>query len=351
MYLHVPSDEFLLMKDKWLRLIGVPFIALVGSWFFGPETWEIGGWILLRQLAISLTVTVAIWEGCRWFHFTSLRMMPGYEQVPRRIISEVLACLVYTFLINLSLAWGLNELLHNNHDTLLGKENVLICMGFSIVPITFLLTLYESRHFLNEWKLNVQKTESLARVKLETQFEALKKQLDPHFLFNSLNTLASLIEVTNEPAQSYLERLSDVYRYVLETRGKPTVTVEEEMEFLQAYIYLVKTRFRDNLQVENELPTQVYGQHIPALSLQLLLENAIKHNVVSRDRPLKIRIFESEGCIHIENNKQLKKSLARSTKTGLQNIMHRYQLLSAQNIEILNNDALFRVSLPLLQPA
>ena len=143
--------------------------------------------------------------------------------------------------------------------------------------------------------------------------------------------------------------MSDVYRYVLETRNKTTVSIEEELQFLEAYMYLNKVRFRDNLLISKDLSPGIYEKHIPALSLQLLVENAIKHNVISKENPLHIQIYSQGEEIVVENNKQIKSTLERSTRVGLNNIRERYQLLTARSISIRNTEDSFQVSLPLLQ--
>jgi LytS/YehU family sensor histidine kinase len=233
----------------------------------------------------------------------------------------------------------------------LGKEAPSIFKGFKIglIPTIIVTLIYESVFFFESWKANVKKTETLARENVQSQLDTLKNQLDPHFLFNSLNTLASLIDDENKSAQEYLDRLSDVYRYVLISKDKNTVTVEEEMQFLDAYIYLNKVRFRENLQIEKQVSKQAYHQQVAPLSLQMLIENAIKHNIISKDKPLKIKISEdSEGYLQIENNIQEKKTFEKSTKVGLQNIINRYQLLTDKQVEIVKNTDFFKVRIPLL---
>jgi LytS/YehU family sensor histidine kinase len=233
----------------------------------------------------------------------------------------------------------------------LNYQKPILFLGFKIglVPTIIVTLIYESVYFFQAWKLNVKKTEALARENVQSQLETLKNQLDPHFLFNSLNTLASLIEDENKPAQEYLDRLADVYRYVLVSRDKNTVTLEEEMEFLDAYVYLNKTRFRENLQLEKQISALSYQQRVAPLSLQMLIENAIKHNIVSKDKPLKIRISEdNQGYLQIENNVQEKKTFEKSTKVGLQNIINRYKLLTDKQVEVIKNTELFKVRIPLL---
>ena len=199
----------------------------------------------------------------------------------------------------------------------------------------------------------MRKTEALARESVQSQLEVLKNQLDPHFLFNSLNTLAALIDDENVDAQQYLERLSDVYPYVLVSRSKNTVPLDEEIAFLDAYVYLNKIRFRENLQVEKWLSPDMQGQYVTPLSLQMLIENAIKHNVASKDNPLKISIKQGDGYLVVANNIQEKTILRdsredKSTRVGLQNIINRYSLLTERQVEVSRTGDLFTVKIPLL---
>lgn len=337
-----------LIQDKWLRIIGYPVVILGMSLIFAGKEWTELSPMLWISLLISSLYTILIWEGCRRIIPAIRLRYPGFANTTKRLLVQVPAMVLYTFLVFLFM----EQVMSYCYEP--GQEYDEVSPGLTLlillIPVTFFLLIYESRYFFLEWKKDIQKTEALARAHLLSQFEALKKQLDPHFLFNSLNTLASLIDHANTPAQEYLERLSDVYRYILETRNKATVSLAEEMQFLDAYVYLNKVRFRDNILVENELSELAHQQHIPALSLQLLVENAIKHNVISRDKPLKIRIFEEDGELVVENNKQLKPTLGHSTRVGLQNIRSRYELLNAKPITIINQEDLFRVKLPLLQP-
>jgi LytS/YehU family sensor histidine kinase len=158
-----------------------------------------------------------------------------------------------------------------------------------------------------------------------------------------------LIDDTNEPAQTYLEQLSDVYRYVLLSKDKNTVTLEEELKFVESYIYLIKARFRENVRIDNRVSAEYHKYMVPPLTLQMLVENAIKHNIISKEKPLTIRLVpENNEYLSIENNIQEKSSMEKSTKVGLQNIINRYNFLTQKKIEILNNNQVFSVKIPLL---
>ena len=179
------------------------------------------------------------------------------------------------------------------------------------------------------------------------QFESLKNQIDPHFLFNSLNVLSSLIEENPEAAQKFTTSLSKVYRYVLEQKDKDLVSVEEELKFAKTYMNLLKMRFENSITFEVPEFQNEEAKVVP-LSLQLLLENCIKHNVVSEKKPLHIKIAIENGQLTIENNLQKKEVLQDRKGVGLQNIINRYAILSKRKVLIEQNEEKFKVFLPIL---
>ncbi len=180
------------------------------------------------------------------------------------------------------------------------------------------------------------------------QFDALKNQLDPHFLFNSLNVLTSLIDENPEAAQQFTTSLSKVYRYVLEQKNKELVTVDEELQFARTYVNLLKMRFEDSIVFEIPDKSENPEAKVVPLSLQLLLENAVKHNVVNASKPLYIKIYEKEGNLVVENNLQSKEVIKRSSGVGLTNIKQRYALLTNRKVLIQKTSASFIVEIPML---
>tara|TARA_R110002073_G_scaffold139232_2_gene289280 strand:- start:56463 stop:57797 length:1335 start_codon:yes stop_codon:yes gene_type:complete len=180
------------------------------------------------------------------------------------------------------------------------------------------------------------------------QFDALKNQLDPHFLFNSLNVLTSLIEENPDSAQQFTTALSKVYRYVLEQKNKELVSVDEELAFAKTYVKLLKMRFEDSIIFEIPEKASNPEARVVPLSLQLLLENAVKHNIVKASNPLKIRIFEKGSDLVVENILQPKEVLKKSSGVGLSNIKQRYSLLTDKQVYIHKTATLFSVSIPML---
>jgi sensor histidine kinase YesM len=180
------------------------------------------------------------------------------------------------------------------------------------------------------------------------RFDALKNQLDPHFLFNSLNVLTSLIEEDPHQAQKFTTSLSKVYRYVLEQKNKDLVTVNEELNFARTYVRLLKMRFEDSIVFDIPEESSNPEAKIVPLSLQLLLENAVKHNVVTSARPLHLSVFEDNGSLVVKNNFQEKQVVRKSSGVGLQNIKQRYNILSDREVVIQKTTKDFSVSLPML---
>ena len=337
--------ETVVLDDRKARLIGIPLLSVLSPLVTHSEvflTFDVNG--IVHWLSTCFLNTLLLWEGNRFIFVQSRRFFPQFSQTKQRLVYQTIASLFYTFLTTIFVDYFFcNQLLG-------WEERAPFLIGFriSLIPTMVVTLIYESVFFFQAWKQNVQKTESLARENVQSQLEALKNQLDPHFLFNSLKTLASLIDDENSPAQKYLDQLSDVYRYVLVSRDKSTVTLEEEMEFLNAYIYLNKTRFRENLQVESQVDVSAYQQHVAPLSLQMLVENAIKHNIVSKENPLKISILQENNYLSIANNLQEKKTFEKSTKVGLENIINRYRLLTDLRVEVHKNELNFTVRIPLL---
>ncbi|MFQ3180866.1 MAG: two-component system LytT family sensor kinase [Polaribacter sp.] len=208
-----------------------------------------------------------------------------------------------------------------------------------------------ARGFMIQWKNSVKQESTKQEIVAKTEtakFESLKNQLDPHFLFNSLNVLTSLIGENPQQAERFTTKLSKVYRYVLEQRNKDLVPIEEELKFAKTYMELLGMRFED--AVKFNIPESISNDalKIVPLSLQLLLENAVKHNVVSSSKPLTINIYEEGNYLIIENNINPKEAIGKSTKVGLQNVADRYGLITDKGVKIANNNKTFRVSLPLL---
>ncbi|KAA5824483.1 histidine kinase [Algibacter amylolyticus] len=211
-----------------------------------------------------------------------------------------------------------------------------------------IVIIFHVVYFYNKYQQNKIKEQKVIAGTASAKFDALKNQLDPHFLFNSLNVLTSLIEENPVNAQKFTTSLSKVYRYVLEQKNKELVTVDEELKFAKTYMSLLKMRFEDSIIFNMPENASNPESKVVPLSLQLLLENAVKHNTVTSSKPLQIRIYEDAGNLIVENNLQPKQIVKKSSGVGLSNIMQRYGLLTNKQVNIYKEANRFAVSIPML---
>ena len=229
----------------------------------------------------------------------------------------------------------------------LAGQNATFYLTSLIITVVISL-FFHAFYFYKALQENKVKEQKIIAGTASAKFESLKNQIDPHFLFNSLNVLTSLIEESPENAQKFTTSLSKIYRYVLEQKDKELVTVEEELSFAVLYMNLLKMRFENSIQYEvPERLSSPDGKVVP-LSLQLLLENTIKHNIVSENKPLHIRIYEEDGYLNVENDYQKKEVLKARKGVGLQNIADRYALITQREVFVEQNPEVFRVKLPIL---
>lgn len=281
--------------------------------------------------------------------FAYLNKERGQEEVTKkRLLLNFVYSIVLTLTCLLLLNFVTSVLIYENSLEMFIKrqrpEFYVFGMIISVVIILAFHLLYFYK-VLNERKVKEQQIVA----KTETaKYESLKSQIDPHFLFNSLNVLTALIGENPDQAEKFTTKLSKVYRYVLEQKDKDLVSLEEELSFARVYMDLLKMRFED--AVIFSIPEQVSNPElkIMPLSLQLLLENAVKHNSVSEQTPLNIEIIERNGYLVVSNNYNPKSSLEKGTKIGLKNIIDRYKLITQRQVSILKSNAQFIVELPLL---
>lgn len=222
---------------------------------------------------------------------------------------------------------------------------------FTINIALLISTFLHAKGFMEELKKTSRKEvveQKLIAKSANAQFESLKNQLDPHFLFNSLNVLSSLIDENPAQAQKFTASMSKIYRYVLEQKDKELVTVEDEIEFAKTYCQLLKTRFEDSVDFEFNVKKEDFRRFVVPLSLQLLLENCIKHNFATSSKPLLIKVFSENDTLCIENNLQIREQMKESAGIGLANIVQRYSLLTKKNVFIEKSEDYFKVKLPIL---
>jgi len=217
-----------------------------------------------------------------------------------------------------------------------------------ILTVVLIILFFVARilRFQIAQKQSLIENEKLIQQNLQTELTALKNQVNPHFLFNSLNTLTSLVR-ENKPASDFIKKLSFMYRYILQSGEKDLVTIEEELKFLESYTYLIETRYRDRFTIDLYIEKRFLEKEIPPLALQILVENAVKHNEISETNPLVVSVYSEDNSILVKNEIRLRTTFVDSTGNGLSNLDKRYKLLKNQNIKISKDNNEFCVSLAL----
>ncbi|NJO00257.1 MAG: histidine kinase [Bacteroidia bacterium] len=293
--------------------------------------------------------TFAFWQGNALILLRLRRIFQDYNYTHIRIFYTILAASAYTIVAS----YGLTCILYMigaNDGSCLELQNFVNKLRMDFALTALVGTIYESTYFFQKWKQSMVEAEKLKSQHIQSQFEVLKNQVSPHFLFNSLNTLITIIPENPELAVEFTEKLSKVYRYILQNKDKELVPLSTELSFVKSYVFLLKIRFGDNLTVNYDIDTTYLNDYVAPLTLQMLVENAIKHNIISVDKPLQIHIYVENGTsVIVKNNLQLKTLIHSSTKVGLNNIKQRYYYLSHQAVDIITTTQNFLVALPLIK--
>jgi sensor histidine kinase YesM len=263
----------------------------------------------------------------------------------RRLLIQVLSGILIAIFWVSGVRLTLNYMVFHGSLIIFSDEMMLLSLVIILLCLFYILEL---GFFLNErYRRSLAEVERFRKENAEYQFEMLKLQLNPHFLFNSLNTLASLVHDDAVKAAEFIRRLSDVYRYVLENRNKELVSLREEMAFINSFAFLQALRFQGMINFSFSIGEEYLERKIAPMTLQLLVENAVKHNVASRNKPLSIDISAENSNIIVLNNLQPKDEMP-GTGMGLKNISSRYAFLTERKVEITSKDGHFRVVIPLI---
>lgn len=291
---------------------------------------------------IVLLLVIGIWEGNRLFE----RWIANTNQptIAKRLIRQFLLSMMVVIAVT-GLAVLLFEAFASTPTTLIF---VKLIIGFTFRINLFLQCINAIIVYNQELSDSKIEAEKLKKETTEAQFESLRSQVNPHFLFNSFNVLTSLIETDPKTGVQFVEQLSVVYRYLLKTQEVKMTSLKEELDFLQSYIFLLKIRFQSNLKVEVEVEPEE-NVFLPPSTLQMLIENAIKHNEVSRSKPLEIVVKRLKGMLEVSNNLSPKSNKEESSQVGLKNISSRYLLLGGEAPIVTNDGENFRVRIPLIK--
>jgi two-component system LytT family sensor kinase len=304
--------------------------------------------IFLYDILSSTLITIIIWEGSLRIDTYLNKRLPWVEKTMQRILYQFFITLIYS-----SVSIYFPMLSFNKFVCYLPpeKENMLIVLAIIIgVLVSFIiLTIEISAHFFKNWKHSLTEVEKYKTESLQAQFINLKNQINPHFLFNNLSVLSSLVYKDQDRAVDFIQELSKVYRYVLDNQESELVALENELNFIESYVYLLKIRFDSSLKVNISLDSCNKELLVPPMSLQLLVENCIKHNEVSGENPLHIEISCAENYLQVRNNLQKRNNAEKSSNLGLKNIVNRYKHFTDQEVIISQSDSTFLVKIPLLK--
>jgi hypothetical protein len=339
------------MNERKIKIIAIAMHLLMNvasGWMFGDGNATKAAWRLVVTLA-SLSVQ---WEGAHLLIGYGRRKFPHLSEVRRRVTFSAVFCVVYAVLVQLLTEFGIDTMIDDGPFL----QNPFRPVVIFIQALLFALTtigLFEAVYFYTHYSRAEVEKEALSRANLEIQLNSLKTQVQPHFLFNSLNTLQALVlSAENKKAVRFIGDLSQVYRYLLQSNDHPLIPLEQELAFVHAYVNLLKTRFEEGLHVQLDVNPAYRLHRLPPLTLQLLVENAVKHNVASASRPLRI-LIHSNGTesIAVRNNLQRKApGRVPSDKKGLLNIATKYRLLNQPDVLIHETGTAFEVQVPLIKP-
>jgi LytS/YehU family sensor histidine kinase len=320
----------------WLTLAG---FAMTLIWY---SPWEKDLNTYLKVGLITATLWNVMWLGNDWLAHSLSKWISWEAEPIKRFVVGVTATLVFT----VAAVW----MVAGMYYVVLGLDITGDILSFLITSlvITVVISLFmHSRSFLYSWREAAVTAAHLQKETIKSQYESLRNQVNPHFLFNSLNALTNLVYEDQDKAAKFIKQLSDVYRYVLDTRDRELVSLDEELKFLNSYLFLQQIRFGKKLKVDINLSGDL---KVAPLVLQMLIENAIKHNVISDDDPLTIRLFQENGWLVVENNRRHKRTLPEeSTGVGLANIRSRYTYFSDKPVVVISEEARFVVKLPIVK--
>lgn len=336
-------------NDGILMAIGIPLLAFIipivffNCRFTRPPllTWE--------KYFTTVLVTSVIWLGNRYIMIYSRRKYPSFDSVKKRIFNQSVWMFIYTVIANMLSGFLFEKTYQKDGPPMTLADQMIHSNAATLFCTIMIIAIYESIFFSTQLRRSIQETEQLKRESLKAQLDALRTQVNPHFLFNNLNTLVSLIPENPKHATDFVQQLSKVYRHILEVKDEKSILLKDELNVLKAYAFLLQTRFGDHLTVNINVPEEKLDKKIVPLSLQLLMENAIKHNIVSGDKPLHINIFSENGSLVVNNNLQMKNQISESTGIGLDNIKNRYKLLGDKTVKVTETQTNFTVSIPLIE--
>lgn len=344
-------EKELKKADRGAQYLGIPLFTIFSTLFLSPYPFIFDLNFILVAFILSLVGVIAIWFGVRYIIFFFRKRFKSlnftFRLTFQLIVSSVYSSLILWLLDYLSKNYIAGFFGVNSDGTQYFNQRNLY---LSTIVLTFLInTVYEGFYLFLKLSQKAIETERYKKESAEAQYQNLTSRLNPHFLFNSLNTLTTIVEEDPKKAVNYIRELSVVYRYVLNSQKLTWADLDAEMKFAQSYILLLKMRFEDNLKITINICDDYLNYHILAMTVQLLIENAVKHNEISDSHPLNIKVYCRDEKLVVTNNKQKRNIMPSTTKVGLHNISGRYRFLVNKEVIIEDKDDVFTVQVPLLK--
>ncbi|HEV7331028.1 MAG TPA: histidine kinase [Flavisolibacter sp.] len=329
-----------------IRIWVILIISIIG-WFNANLFNDFFGAANLKMALFLLVSNTLIFETCRWVLSFIYRGLQENTGVTKRLVIVFFTSYITATLVRL----GLIHIRSFLFDISLQPFGHMVSMALIMtMPITWIILAVNELLFITEQTGKIeQEKEELAQVNLQQQYDSLKEQVNPHFLFNNLNSLITLISKDPERADSFVEEMSVVYRYLLRNNQGNTTSLKEEIRFIESYNHLLKTRFGQGFQSSIRIEPAAMNDSLPPMTLQLLVENAVKHNIVSADKPLYLQLYTKNGNLVVQNNLQKKTRAVASNKVGLSNINAKYKLLKQPPVTIQETADSFTVTIPLIK--
>ncbi|MEM8889557.1 MAG: histidine kinase [Bacteroidota bacterium] len=342
--------KYLAFDDRKFTLWGIPTITFLIPWIFFAIPLQDYPIVAHQKLPESFIFCAFFWLSNRYLLIKLRERYSSLDQALKRLFIQFIFIILITPLIDVVFGLIINSFYGFFQIEELCRTTFFQGAVATIFVSITVLALYEAIYFFYKYKEAIIEKEHLQQAHIQSQLDNLRNQINPHFLFNSLNTLMNLIPTDSDRAMNYLSKLSRFYRYAVGNREQASVPVKTELENLELYSDLLRERFAASIEIKLPGQMQMSG-YLPPLSLQMLLENAVKHNIVSRTKPLKIEVSYDEVShyIWVKNNVQKKIQAVESTGMGLSNIRKRLAFFTQQPIQVLETKTSFEVGIPIIE--
>lgn len=335
------------LTDLYYKMAGIPLLALLVLYVYNLAAGSQKiTWSFINFFSFCI-ITASLWYVNRQVQYFIRKRLFSIKSTGLRIVTRFAITVVITFLLTAVLFRLWNQWLHKSAYNTAG---IALLQVISIFLSILTGCIYEIVYLNKERESDIIKIERTEKSKIQAQLDGLKNQVDPHFIFNSLNTLSYLISQNPDTAKLFNDTLAKVYRYILIKKEKDLVLLKEEIEFASNYFYLLKIRYQTGLKMTIEFDDIITENYmLPPLSVQILIENAIKHNHFTEKVPLDIKVCVIPDKVTVTNNRNVKQFEIQSSQIGLKNLAERYMLITGNSIKIQDGNEKFTVVLPLLK--